>query len=998
MKNKTLPFGFLALIIGFTVFFLSSTSIDTKENNTDNAKIQENKRGIKQATKYLAKIRNNQITGKIDPKDVLKAREQINANSFKSGSSIDIEWKEMGPDNIGGRTRAILFDNRDSEHKTIYTAGVNGGIFKSTNLGATWHKINTSNGTANLNVTCITQTPNGTIYVGTGEGFLISGYTQLSDFGFNEGFIGHGIFKSTSNDNFELVDGTQPTINNDTVEWAFINELAFSSDNKIWTATNKGLKMKETGGWSTASYSDSTGSHLLSGNCLDVKVGSNGIVVASVNNKCYISTNGNINNFICHSTADTFNLPNDVEGRTEFAIAPSNPDIIYASVVEGIQNPSSLYGIYRSTDKGVHWSVIFPGESTINIFNEQGYYNNTLVVFPNDPDKVLLGGIDMWEGKKISNEGYFQWTQKSNGSDISIYAPVYLHNDHHTYIFRPGYDNTFFTGTDGGIAKATIEGGNYSFQAFNKNYNITQFYTVAYSNDLKQVMGGAQDNGTLYISGEGNTVMNAREVWFNEISGFEDGGDGGYCAISLINPYAFIYSKEPDPEASTTEVALRMRRSESQGIDFSSKFLINDIDNRNFITPLILWESINDQNSRDSVNFLADKNYEANENVVVFSNNFYRPFDYTLPVALTAGDSIKVKDIVSTKLFIATTDNIWMTKQVLDFAVDPEWFLISDDNHTNFDGDPQCIAYSQDANYLFIGTQQGKLFRIANIALAYDYDRADVRSPSCIIATDELTITQGGITQVITSVAVDPNDANKVIITLGNYGNTDYVYYTENALDVEPTFTCVQGNLPQMPVYSSLIEMTQGSKLVLVGTEEGIWATEDITSGQWVEHNGDIGKVPVFALKQQTTFIKSFTISFIDPGSGQTIYITWPETTNYGAIYCGTYGRGIFIDTTYITVGINDPVEIVSNKTDIKVYPNPVNNNANVSFSLETSTNVIINIYDLNGRIVKSINLNKKERGTHNIPLELNSLTRGTYLLQMIAGENTCSTKFVVIK
>lgn len=62
-----------------------------------------------------------------------------------------------GPDNVGGRTRAILFDKRDATFNTVYAASVAGGIWKSTNLGSTWVKVNQAN--SNLNVSCMAQTP-----------------------------------------------------------------------------------------------------------------------------------------------------------------------------------------------------------------------------------------------------------------------------------------------------------------------------------------------------------------------------------------------------------------------------------------------------------------------------------------------------------------------------------------------------------------------------------------------------------------------------------------------------------------------------------------------------------------------------------------------------------------------------------------------------------------------------------------------------------------------
>ncbi len=62
------------------------------------------------------------------------------------------------------------------------------------------------------------------------------------------------------------------------------------------------------------------------------------------------------------------------------------------------------------------------------------------------------------------------------------------------------------------------------------------------------------------------------------------------------------------------------------------------------------------------------------------------------------------------------------------------------------------------------------------------------------------------------------------------------------------------GGLPQAPAYSSLFEMNPDNNLVFVGTENGIYVTNNIDSGNptWVAENNNLGGVPVFMLKQQT--------------------------------------------------------------------------------------------------------------------------------------------------
>lgn len=45
-------------------------------------------------------------------------------------------WTELGPNNVGGRTRALLI--HPTNPSVMYAAGVSGGVWKTTNGGALW--------------------------------------------------------------------------------------------------------------------------------------------------------------------------------------------------------------------------------------------------------------------------------------------------------------------------------------------------------------------------------------------------------------------------------------------------------------------------------------------------------------------------------------------------------------------------------------------------------------------------------------------------------------------------------------------------------------------------------------------------------------------------------------------------------------------------------------------------------------------------------------------
>ena len=467
MKQRLLPIGFISFLIAGLISFVI-LSVEAQKSGKGIPESQE----IKNGTEYLAKIRHNQHTGLLDPKDVMQARNQASDRStYKSGMAEDFSWQNLGPDNKSGRIRSLIFDNRDETATTMYAGSVSGGVFKTENLGQTWLRVNNSTNQV-LNVSCMVQDNNGTIYVGTGEGFNTENYSGFDQLGYIGGFMGKGIFKSDGNDNFSLIPGTAPVAYEEEADWAFINELVIdNSGNRMFAATNTGLKyasMNDLSSWDTmfkklidstvvkrqividslvvcdsleldtngnvVAVYGSTGWQIniisndttsaegteeyipfeTTGICYDVKVNSNGSVITNFEDRIYVSQTGDVAKFencskgaanpdsyrmdiITYNSTITYRSkagvvlfddenmrtdtsdwhtdyieaegssllgypPSSGAGRTEFAFAPSDPNVVYALVSKGSSpNRNSLMGIYMSEDNGTTWRTVLPG-------------------------------------------------------------------------------------------------------------------------------------------------------------------------------------------------------------------------------------------------------------------------------------------------------------------------------------------------------------------------------------------------------------------------------------------------------------------------------------------------------------------------------------------------------------------------------------------------------------------------------------------------------------
>jgi hypothetical protein len=172
-------------------------------------------------------------------------------------------WRAIGPGNVGGRTRALVISpngpgtGEEGDEGFMLAAGVSGGVFKSTDAGASWGP--TSDLLENIAVCSLVMDPTdpSIVYAGTGEGFQNGGAVR-----------GLGIFKSTDAGETwaQLEETTTPFV----APFAFhyVNKLAISpSDpNRIYAATRSGVWIHENAGEPTNEAGDEFAWDLVLGN------------------------------------------------------------------------------------------------------------------------------------------------------------------------------------------------------------------------------------------------------------------------------------------------------------------------------------------------------------------------------------------------------------------------------------------------------------------------------------------------------------------------------------------------------------------------------------------------------------------------------------------------------------------------------------------------------------------------------------------------------------
>ncbi len=930
----------------------------------------------KSQSEWFNGIRANQITGKISSADILKAKAEIEKNKKSSNEEFNFNWIDRGPDNAGGRTRALLIDNQNSN--LLYAGCVSGGLWTYTESESTnpedhtWTKVEIESSEI-LSISCITQTDDGTIYFGTGESFTASE-------GIGEGgFSGCGIWKGTSNDGFQRLESTWEDGSKET--FMFVNEITADpkDNNKIYASTNKGLMFTSDGGttWANVLPEDNEDAFEISHDVAVSFDGSSSFVIASINYKVYLKKDGG--SFELISIKDAVNgenidtISHKSIRRIEFAVTNLDANYIYSSLSS---KGGDFERIYKSTDKGENWKVIgLGGTSQLKPFlGQKGNYSHCLAVRPDNKDNIMIGGSSIFIREETGD-----WT---------LFA--FFANQQHSIVFPDNYnaDDPYhmYFATDGGIVRGTSSG---LFNPLGYNYNSTMSYSVAYNKTGNELLTGTEDNGTRLIR-ETQTPNYSFQLSF---------GSSGDCEFSML----------ADDFYFRTNVKGEVYRYNANG-PINDLVSSDEVDTQGdpewlstYVTPIALWESPNDVRSMDYIIYKikdTSKNigeilYYAGDSVFsksqIGGHNLMYKFEEDF-IKTADEDSIFIQDVCQSMFAVGLKNEVMLTFDPLGSNPIYKWFDILPKNTTTgikpYTVD--ALEFSKDGDILYVATDRGDLWRLSNLLDSRNDSLMDSDSSAFSV---ERQIIASFEDRAITSIAVSPTDANYLIITLGNYGNEEYIYYSENAATTETeegNFVSKQGDLVEMPVYSSLINWKDENQ-VIIGTEYGVYATENINSENpvWVNANGNLDVVPVLMIKQQTVKNSWQAPDFSNTG-----------VKNHGHIYIATFGAGVHSSDLFEGTSVPDAIsEVQKDNFKLNLYPNPAKDFLNISFILDKKRDIKLNIYSLEGKLLKNISYRENLKGEFNKKLSIKDLKNGTYILETISeNKKLYNNKFIINK
>lgn len=487
------------------------------------------------------------------------------AHSFGKQTALNFDWKEAGPVDVGGRTRGLAVDRANAN--VLMAGGATGGIWKSTNQGASW----TLKSDPSLSITSLAQDPRtgqtATWYAATGE-YSGSG----NDFSGAASYFGTGLYKSTDNGetwNVVLTDDGDPTTQDARLDFA--TRVAVSpTTGTVFVATNGYGVFRSTDGGATLGDAIN-GTDVLEHEWSDVAVASDGTVIAALSSGFVASANlpGIYASFDDGVTWDDITpgtFP-DPSSRTVVAFAPSNPDVAYAMTWSGEgTGPTEeiyFYKLTPSTGDAEDRSANLPNFGGDGYVNTQGAYNMLVTVKPDDENFVLIGATNLFRSRDGFATPADDLTENwiggyATANDVSLY--LNQHPDQHATAFDPSDPDRLYSGHDGGlsvVADLTTEDDELPWVKLNNGYNVSQYYHIAIPQEAgdPRITGGLQDNGSPFYRFDGTTTSTSNDI---------SSGDGAFAHFGANYIFASaqmgaisIYHNDPanDPNFETTYLA-----------------------------------------------------------------------------------------------------------------------------------------------------------------------------------------------------------------------------------------------------------------------------------------------------------------------------------------------------------------------------------------------------------------------------------------------------------
>src|SRR5216683_4740348 len=489
--------------------------------------------------------------------------------AFTPQGAVTSAWTSIGPtpttggffSPVTGRVTTIAVDPSDPTGNTVLIGGAMGGMWRSTDAGATWTAVGDQNASLAMGSIAFAPSQPTTVYAGTGESESV---------GFDV-YYGAGVLKSTDSgqtwtQTCTMASATCPFIGpyNDITPFGFftlggtrITYIAVNPSNPhmLLVGAQTQFAQGPTEGVYCSDNGGSTWTNVLADQMSTfVGFASSSIAYAALGNPFGSSPNAPIGNGIFKATgigstcstvhfsrltATTLPIQSSM-GRIDLGIAPSDTsgNTVYASIADASIDPVTGFrrasttnlGIFVTTNGGTSWTQT----SAPDVCQHQCWYDNVIKVDPNNKNIAFFGG-----GAVRDPSGNFSWVVRTENGGTSWSSVIpnlpsgsagLPHVDNHTMAFvkLPTGTVRMYLGNDGGIWRTDdAEASTVAWTNLNNpSLTLTQFYPSISINPSSPsiAFGGTQDNGSQNYQG-GTSWVDNRLC-----------GDGASTAVDAIVP------------------------------------------------------------------------------------------------------------------------------------------------------------------------------------------------------------------------------------------------------------------------------------------------------------------------------------------------------------------------------------------------------------------------------------------------------------------------------
>ncbi len=875
--------------------------------------------------------------------EISAIQKQVRASANARMGDLNSPWEERGPYDVGGRTRTLMFDPNDPTHRKVWAGSISGGIWYNndiTSANSEWQRVNDY--MDNLAISSLAHDPLNTavFYAGTGEGWLAASAPNLPD---RLMVRGGGIWRTADGGAswYRLPDTDSP-------DFQYVQKVGVPGSGIVLAATRTGL-------WRSAFYGEGW-KKILEGPFADVEVGTNGVVYAAkgmdgVAGVIYKSTDGG------ESFVDI--TPDDQKGkktrRIELAVAPSNPNIVYAAAVN---DTDDVVWFKKLIDGQKGWKDVTISSKEDDCWGRgktfaaaQGWYNLILAVHPTDPDRVLAGGLNLHQ----TRDGGQSW-QTISKWDGCLKKVKHVHADQHAIVFRPNYPDEVIFGNDGGVYYAANAGAfgdpaSLVVDKRNARYNVTQFYACAIDPRAGKnyFLAGAQDNGTQAFDGPG--MVTTSEAY---------DGDGGYCFIDI----------DQDDETITivsgivddgTEFYVKVGQK-SKKVNAYMAFYMEPVAYHDALDIIYFYSKSEKYIYRVDINSSEVLEFEKVKQVSEATHMCVSPYtenSTTLFLGTMAGSIFKITNANSSAdvTQLNTSDLPEGSISCIEIGSNEQELLV-----TFYNYGITSVWYTADGGETWVSKEGNLPDMPVRWALFNPLNREEV-----------LLATEAGVASTVNFSATDPEWGFSISTLAKVRVNMLRLRPSDNTV-IAATFGRGLWSGSFCPKYINLTNSHATGTSHFTATHT-ITSTSEIEGGKVFYRAGKKVRLdPGFKVQEGSHFLAEETSDF-------------KTCENSVTSSAGIFGSRWAAAETPSLFGLEEIDEQTASNLVVKAYPNPLQELLTMEFRVaEPNTQVKGAIYTLNGEKVATVLNGERQVGDHQVVFPVDNLVAGLYLYKLQIG------------